>query len=62
MKQRCENKAQKSQIQNEVFAAKDKTKHNKGMKSLFKNTDSLLSYQEILTQTFWLSLQLQFQI
>ena len=37
MKQRHDNKAQKSQIQSKVVVAKDKTKHNKGMKFLLKN-------------------------
>ena len=36
MKQRCENKAQKSQIRSEVVVTEDKTKHDKGMKFLFK--------------------------
>ena len=36
MKQRCENKAQKSQIRSEVVVTKDKTKHDKGMKFLLK--------------------------
>lgn len=47
-------------MQSEVIVAKNQTSQR--YEILSKNSDSLLSYQEILTQIFWLSYQLQFQI